>query len=143
MNKNILKEKYMGQHTWFLKSKELYLKQNELYDKLDKFENNEIYLDDLELLQINTEIDEIDEQNDTEYHDLFRTGKRNEDSTYTDDVIFSKKECFEWIDKPENCVSFKNTVFDTDEQEKINREYSINKLNEFWDKYPDGVIYFG
>ena len=29
----------MGQHTWFLKSKELYLKQNELYDKLDKFEN--------------------------------------------------------------------------------------------------------
>ena len=119
------------------------MKQNELYDKLDKFENNEIYLDDLELLQINTEIDEIDEQNDTEYHDLFRTGKRNEDSTYTDDVIFSKKECFEWIDKPENCVSFKNTVFDTDEQEKINREYSINKLNEFWDKYPDGVIYFG
>jgi hypothetical protein len=133
----------MGQHTWFLKSKELYLKQNELYDKLDKFENNEIYLDDLELLQINTEIDEIDEQNDAEYHDLFRTGKRNEDSTYTDDVIFSKKECFEWIDKPENYVSFKNTVFDTDEQEKINREYSINKLNEFWDKYPDGVIYFG
>lgn len=133
----------MGQHTWFLKSKELYLKQNELYDKLDKFENNEIYLDDLELLQINTEIDEIDEQNDAEYHDLFRTGKRNEDSTYTDDVIFSKKECFEWIDKHENCVSFKNTVFDTDEQEKINREYSINKLEEFWDKYPDGVIYFG
>lgn len=40
-------------------------------------------------------------------------------------------------------VSFKNTVFETDEQEKINREYSINKLNEFWDKYPDGVIYFG
>ena len=133
----------MGQHTWFLKSKELYLKQNELYDKLDKFENNEIYLDDLELLQINTEIDEIDEQNDAEYHDLFRTGKRNEDSTYIDDVIFSKKECFEWIDKPENLVSFKNTIFETDEQEKINREYSINKLNEFWDKYPDGVIYFG
>jgi hypothetical protein len=133
----------MGQHTWFLKSKELYLKQNKLYDKLDKFEKNEIYLDDLELLQINTEIDEIDEQNDAEYHDLFRTGKCNEDGTYTDDVIFSNKECFEWIDKPENCVSFKNTVFDTDEQEKINREYSINKLNEFWDKYPDGVIYFG
>lgn len=133
----------MGQHTWFLKSKELYLKQNKLYDKLDKFEKNEIYLDDLELLQINTEIDEIDEQNDAEYHDLFRTGKRNEDGTYTDNVIFSKKECFEWIYKPENCVSFKNTVFDTDEQEKINREYSINKLNEFWDKYPDGVIYFG
>ena len=133
----------MGQHTWFLKSKELYLKQNELYEKLDKFENGEIYLDDLELLQLNTEIDEIGEQNDTDYHDLFRTGKRNEDGTYTDDVIFSKKECFEWIDKPENFVSFKNTIFETDKQEKINREYSINKLNEFWGKYPDGVIYFG
>src|SRR5574343_792209 len=130
----------MGQHTWFLKSKELYLKQNELYEKLDKFENGEIYLDDLELLQLNTEIDEIGEQNDTDYHDLFRTGKRNEDGTYTDDVIFSKKECFEWIDKPENFVSFKNTIFETDKQEKINREYSINKLNEFWDKYTDGVI---
>ena len=84
----------MGQHTWFLKSKELYLKQNELYEKLDKFENDEIYLDDLELLQINTEINEIDEQNDAEYHDLFRTSKRNEDGTYIDDVISSKKECF-------------------------------------------------
>lgn len=133
----------MGQHTWFKKSKELYLKQNELDEKLDKFENNEIYLDELELLQINTEIDEIDEQNDAEYHDLFRTGKRNEDGTYTDDVLFSRKECFEWIDKPENLVSFKKSVFDTDEQEKINRKYSINKLNEFWNKYPDGVIYFG
>ena len=27
----------MGQHTWFLKNKELYLKQNELYEKLDKY----------------------------------------------------------------------------------------------------------
>lgn len=132
----------MGQHTWFLKSKELYLKQKGLYNKLDKFRKNEIYLDDLELLQINAQIDEIEEQNDTEYHDVFRTGKRNEDKTYTDDVIFSKKECFEWIAKPENFVSFKSTKFDTDEQEKINREYSISKLNEFWDKYPDGVIYF-
>ncbi len=133
----------MGQHTWFLKSRELYWKQKELYEKLDKFENNEIYLDDLELLKINTEIDEIDENNDAEYHNLFRTAKRNEDNTYTDDLIFSRKECFEWINKSENFVSFKNTVFDTDEQEKINREYSIKKLNEFWDKYPDGVIEFG
>ena len=133
----------MGQHTWFLKSKELYLKQNELYEKLDSFEDGETYLDDLELLQLNTEIDEIDKHNDTEYHDLFRTRKRNEDNTYTDDVIFSRNECFEWIDKQENLVSFKNTVFETDEQEKINREYSIKKLNEFWNKYPDGVIYFG
>ena len=133
----------MGQHTWFLKDKELYLKQNELYKKLDSFENYEIYLDDLELYQLNSEIEDIDKENKADYHDLFRTSKRNVDGTYTDDVIFSSKECFEWIDKPENLVSFKNTVFETDEQEKVNREYSINKLNEFWDKYPNGVIYFG
>ena len=133
----------MGQHTWFLKDKELYLKQNNLYEKLDLFENDEIYLDDLEVLQLTTEIDEIDKENDAEYYDLFRTSKRNEDNTYTDDVIFSRKECFEWINKLENLVSFKNTVFETDETEKINREYSIKKLNEFWDKYPNGVIYFG
>ena len=133
----------MGQHTWFLKDKELYLQQNELYKKLDSFENDEIYLDDLELYQLNSEIDQIDEENEADYHDLFRTSKRNVDGTYTDDVIFSSKECFEWIDKPENLVSFKNTVFETDEQERVNRQYSINKLNEFWDKYPNGVIYFG
>lgn len=123
----------MGQHTWFLKDKKLYLKQKELYDKLDDFDRDEIY----------SEIDEIDDQNDAGYCDLFRTGKRNEDGTYTDDVIYSRKECFEFINNPENMVSFKSTIFDTDEQEKLNREYSINKLNEFWDIYPDGVIYFG
>ena len=133
----------MGQHTWFLRDKELYLQQNELYKKLDSFENDEIYLDDLELYQLNSEIDQIDKENEADYHDLFRTSKRNVDGTYTDDVIFSSKECFEWIDKPENLVSFKNTMFETDEQERVNRQYSINKLNEFWDKYPNGVIYFG
>ena len=133
----------MGQHTWFLKDKELYLQQNELYKKLDSFENDEIYLDDLELYQLNSEIDQIYKENKADYHDLFRTSKRNVDGTYTDDVIFSSKECFEWIDKPENLVSFKNTMFETDEQERVNRQYSINKLNEFWDKYPNGVIYFG
>ncbi len=133
----------MGQHTWFLKSKELYLKQNELYEKLNSFEEGETYLDDMELYQLNHQIDEIDEENNAEYHDLFRTSKRKEDNSYIDDVIFSRKECFEWIDKPENLVSFKKTVFETNEQEKINREYSIKKLNEFWDKYPEGVIYFG
>ena len=133
----------MGQHTWFVKDKELYLKQNELHDKLDLFEEGEIYLDDMEIYQINHQIDEIEKENKAEFHDLFRTNKRNPDGTYTDDVILSRKECFEWINKPENRVSFKNTVFDSEEQEQLNREYSINKLNEFWEKYPDGVIYFG
>lgn len=133
----------MGQHTWFLKSRELYLDQNKLYEKLDSFENNEICLDDIELAHLNDEIEENYKQNEADYHDLFRTGKRNKDKTYTDDMIFSRKECFEWIEKQENLVSFRNNIFETDEQETENRNFSINKLNEFWDKYPNGVIYFG
>jgi hypothetical protein len=132
----------MGQHTWFSKNKQLYLQQEKLYDKIDAHEKNEIYLDEIELLQIESEIDEIDEKNNTDYQDLFRTGKRNSDGTYTDDIIFSRKECFDWIENPENLVSFKNTIFDTDEQEEINRKRAINKLNAFWDEYPDGIIHF-
>lgn len=133
----------MGQHTWFLKSKELYLKQQELYEQLNAHEDGEIWLDSEDLYQLDSQIEDIDNQNDTEYHDLFRTGKRNPDGTYTDDVIYSREECFEWIDNPDNLVSFKHTVFDTGEQEEKNREFAIKHLNEFWNKYPDGVIYFG
>ena len=133
----------MGQHTRFLKNKELFLKQNELYEKLDLYENGKIYLDEMEIRQLNFEIDEIDKQNDTEYSDLFRTGKRNKNGSYTDDVIFSKDQCFEFINNPDNLVYFKYTIFDTDVQEKINRKKAIENLNSFWEKYPDGVIYFG
>lgn len=134
----------MGQHTWFVKSKELYLKQNELYNKLDSFDNGEIYLDVVELTQLNQEIDDIDEQNDADgYHDLFRTNKRNEDRSYTDDVIYSKDECFEWIEKNRNTVSFKHCYWESDEEEEIYRQKAIIKLNEFWNQYPNGVIYFG
>jgi hypothetical protein len=61
-----------------------------LYNKLDLFEREEFYLDDMEVYQINYEINEIEKSNHTEYHDLFRAGKRNEDGTYTDDVIYSR-----------------------------------------------------
>lgn len=133
----------MGQHTWFLKNRDLYLKQQELYDKLDSFETGDIYLDKIEVEQLEYEIDKIDELNDAEYHDLFRTSKKNPDDTYIEDVIFSRQECFDWINNPDNKVSFKNTMFDTDEQEAENRKRSIKILGEFWDKYPSGVIYFG
>ncbi len=129
----------MGQHTWFYKDKELYLKEKELWDKLDEHYvglrvSGTYLLDDMELLQIQHQLDQISESNDVdEYHNLFRTNKRNKDGSYTDDVIFSRKECFEWIKNPENKV-----VFNDDEH----CEYVTSKLNEFWDKYPDGVIDF-
>jgi hypothetical protein len=40
-------------------------------------------------------------------------------------------------------MSFKYSVFDNEEKENINRVDAIKFLNEFWDKYPDDVIYFG
>ena len=132
----------MGQHTWFVKDKLLHRVQQEYYDKLDNHEDGLIYLDDSEIAQLNYEIECIDKFNETDYHDLFRTGKRDPDGQYISDIITSKEECFDWINDPENLVSFKNTIFDSDEQELINREKSIIWLNEFWDKYPDGLIYF-
>lgn len=133
----------MGQHTWFFKSKQFYLKQKDLYEKLYLNDIHEISLNDDEILQIERQIDEIDEENNImEYHDLFRTYKRNEDGTDTDDVIFSREECFQWITNPKNRVSFKAIWCETDEQEKMNREYCLKKINNFWNNYPDGVIYF-
>ena len=131
----------MGLHTWFYKNKELYSEYRALWERLDKHENYEIYLDDMELLQINHRIDEISDLNDAAYHDAFRTSKREKELTlnlksgvveringeYTLDVIFSKKECDKWlIDNAEMVYS-------------ISTEY----LDKFWNEFPNGVIDFG
>lgn len=118
----------MGQHTWFCKDQDLFKKEQGLYDKIDAHENDKIWLDDLELHQIEHEIDEIHESNKAEYHDLFRTHKRNPDGTYTNDIIHSKEQ---WLNDNKHLVSWND--------EKVCRK----SLNEFWEKYPNGAIYFG
>ena len=133
----------MGLHTWFLKNKELYLKQEVLFKELDKHESGEIYLDNFELRQIELEINEINEQNEAEYHDVFRTTKRNEDGTYTNDVIFSEKECNQWLKDNAEHVYFRDSVFDTYEEVAVKKAHKLKRLKEFWKKYPEGVIYFG
>ena len=127
----------MGLHTWFVKSKAAYLEQEELYERLENDYTGEFSYD------LYFDINKIEKENNAEYHDLFRTGKRNPDGTYTSDTLSSLTETLEWISNPENHVSFKNTVFDTDEQEAEYRENAIIKLKEFWEKYPEGLIYFG
>jgi len=131
----------MGQHTWFLRSKELYLKENKLYDKLDLFDRGEIYLNNDQLDEINSEIDEIDDNNnvDEEYHDVFRTGKRNKDRTYIDDTLFSRKETFSFMEDPDSLIYFGNDP----EEEEERRKIAMRRINEFWDKYPNGLICFG
>lgn len=59
----------------------------------------------------------------TDYYDVFR---RN---SCPDDKLFSLEEALNYIDDPNNkCDIFPNT---------------IEKLKEFWEKYPDGMIRFG
>jgi len=122
----------MGQHTWFVKSKAVYLEQEELYKKLE----NDTF-DNLESYTLGSEVDKLDKSNKAEYRDLFRTGVRNEEK-----ILSSLSETLVYILNPENNVSFKHTVFDTQLQELKYQEEALEKLQEFWEKYPDGLIYF-
>lgn len=60
----------------------------------------------------------------SEYHDVFRV------TGYPNDTLYSYQECLEFIDN-------------------YNKKHNINipvfkeRLKEFWDKYPDGIIKFG
>jgi hypothetical protein len=126
----------MGQHTWFVKSKAIYLELEELYNKLEADYTGEFSYD----LQV--EIDKLEKENKTEYHDLFRTGERSKDGTYTDVTLDSLVETLKYLLDPENKVSFKRTVFDTQLQELKYQDEALEKLQEFWEKYPNGLIYF-
>ena len=60
----------------------------------------------------------------SEYHDVFRV------MGYPDDTLYSYEECLEFIDNY---------------NKKHNTNISVFKerLKEFWDKYPNGIIKFG
>lgn len=119
----------MGQHTWFVKNKKLLDKVNEIYDILDKHENGDIWIDSTEKYSLEGQVEEIDNKNDAGFHDIFRTSKRNQDGTYTDDILTSLEESLEFINTPEN---------------KVHKdEFTEKRLREFWEKFPDGAIYFG
>lgn len=122
----------MGQHTWFYKDKELREKQIELFEKyLDNFDSNETMLSPSEIDKIYFELAEVSLENKTEYHNIFRTSKRKEDNTYIDDVIQSKEECDRWLEENRDTITWEDEI----------KDYKL--LNEFWDKYPNGVIDFG
>lgn len=105
----------MGMHTWFVKDKKVYKELERLYNIAETSS------------EFDSQIDLLYKQNETEYHDLFRTNKREKDGTYCQDIIESKKECDEWI------KNNKETIYYLNEE----------KINEFWDKYPNGLVYFG
>lgn len=58
-----------------------------------------------------------------DFHDEFRK------YGYPDDKLFSLRETLDYINNPQNeCTVYENT---------------IERLNEFWETYPDGLIEFG
>lgn len=116
--------------TWFLKSKDLYLKQELLYDRLEV-----IGITESEIEIINDEIDRIDDEIiNIDYHNLFISNK--------DQLTFSsKQECLDWIDKSD--VIFRKFIFDGNElSEDQNKKICLNKLDKFWESYPDGLVLF-
>ena len=119
----------MGLHTWFHKNKTTYDKLNKIYQELNKLEDElgESFFEDERVIKLQEESDKLYDENEAEYHDVFRTNKRNEDGTYSDDVIYSKEETYKWLK----------------ENSKEIDERQIERLDKFWEEYPNGVIDFG
>lgn len=118
----------MGQHTQCYKSKTRYDELQSMYDTLNKVDSWVVYMDPADKYALEASIDRLyHESKDDKYWDVFRTNKRNPDGTYTDDIIHGKDECDKWL------VDNKDLVYSMDR----------DRLNKFWDEYPDGVITFG
>ena len=122
----------MAIHTWFVKSKELHLKAEELNDKLDLIESCLDKNTQSEILELESEIEYIEEQNESEYHDLFYINKK-----VAETIITSKQECFEFINN--NDIFYARSSFNRDDEAK---EYWLSQLEDYWNKYPNGLIYF-
>lgn len=124
----------MGLHTWFYADKKLYDERKEFYEKIDKY-YSEILEDEYEnhnqreiFEQEYARIHELDVLNDLhDFHDEFRTNKREENGEYTLDIIYSEEECKKWL------------LDNKDEVYNLRQE----RIDIFWKKYPNGVIDFG
>lgn len=140
----------MGQHTWFVKDKELYFKELELWKEIEEFcIEDENIIDEVRFFKLQKEIGEIDEKIEVNYHDVFRTSKRTEKGCYIEETITSRDECFEWIEKPENFafvfVPNKDKIsYFSDKGNGIEaKKAALKRLEEFWQEHPNGLIYFG
>lgn len=123
----------MGQHTWFVSDKEKFLKQLQLYELIQNCSEELVS-------EIYKEIDKLEIELNTPYHDLFRTCKKQEDNSYTEEILSSHKETLAWINNPENLVYFS---FTNSQELAKEKHFCMVKLKEFWEKYPEGLIYFG
>jgi hypothetical protein len=129
----------MGQTTYFEKNKDKYLEKEILFDTLDLHEDgtSTLMLNDDTIAKIRIDIEYIECLNTCEdFCNTFRSRKKD-----IEEVFFTRESCLEWINDPQNLVYFRNP-FCYAEEESEYRLRGIQKLNDFWDSYPNGVIYF-
>ena len=118
----------MGQHTFCYSDKKIGQRYEEIVQQLQKHDDGKIWLDDYDVLD--HEAEQLHNQLQTPYHDMFRCGKRKENGTYVDDIkLYSLKETLEFIKDPVNRCT-------TD-------EHTVEQLQKFFYDYPDGYITFG
>ena len=133
----------MGLHTWFAKSAEKYNELENYYNKLTAYDQGSIHMEQQEVDELLDYIETLEEfDNSTEFHDVFRTNKKNADNTYTSETISSLEDSLNWIENIENKVHYKHIYTDSIEQELEYKVVAIKHLKEFWSKYPKGIIYF-
>jgi len=65
-----------------------------------------------------------------DFHDMFRV------YDYPSDRLFSYQECLDFIKKYEERDNIKITIWKQEGHKK-------DSLQEFWEKYPDGMLRFG
>lgn len=73
---------------------------------------------------------------DANYHDIFRRGG------YPDHELHSLEETLQYLEKYDGEISYQSTIFDETPREEL-KNRAIERLKEFWEKYPDGMIDFG
>lgn len=77
-----------------------------------------------------------------QFHNIFRTWKRDADGHDTSDIISSKEECFKWLEDNAYFVSYKQNCWETSDVEAKRKAVCFDKLNKFWNEYPEGCISF-
>ena len=91
-------------------------------------------LDEVGYYDINTKI--YYRTDDHLGHDTFRIGG------YPETKLFSLEETLDFLEKNDDKISYASTIWDKTDR-SILKAKAIERLKEFWEKNPDGMIDFG
>jgi len=116
------------QHTYLYKDKETEKAVQGYYDLADKLTQEPVKQATVKMAQM------LDEMNYYEEQDIFRSDKKHEDGGYIDLVLNTREETLAFVNDPESKIRV---------SEEVTLESIIKKVNEFWDKHPNGFIEVG